>query len=91
MLTMRLQVLADASAAFADAGVDAQVVLERVARVTAEPLRAGCIIRLRADDPQWLDAVTIYDRNPARAGSHLRRQPGRGGDAQRAAAASCQH
>ncbi len=57
--------LADASAAFADAGVDAQVVLERVARVTAEPLRAGCVIRLRADDPQWLDAVTIYDRNPA--------------------------
>ncbi|NTU80459.1 MAG: PAS domain S-box protein [Chloroflexales bacterium] len=61
----RLAVLAAASQAFAQAGTDERTVLDLVARRTADPLGAGCIIRLRSDDEQWLDVVTIYDQNPA--------------------------
>ena len=62
----RLQVLADASHAFAEAGADTQVVLEQIARIIADALVAGCVIRLRADDGPWFDTVTVYDRDPAR-------------------------
>ncbi|NTU80412.1 MAG: PAS domain S-box protein [Chloroflexales bacterium] len=60
----RLQVLIDASQAFAAAGMDARAVLERIARIIADALRAGCVIRLRADDGPWLDTVTVYDPGP---------------------------
>ncbi|NTU83454.1 MAG: PAS domain-containing protein, partial [Chloroflexales bacterium] len=60
----RLQILADASQAFAAAGTDVQAGLDRVARISAEPLEAGCVIRLREDDSPWLPAVTIYDPDP---------------------------
>jgi PAS domain S-box-containing protein len=63
--TVRLQVLADASQAFASAGIDAQALLERIACISADSLHAACIIRLRTDDPQWLETVTIYDPNPS--------------------------
>jgi signal transduction histidine kinase/PAS domain-containing protein len=56
----RLRVLADASRAFAEAGDDAQVVLEQVARTAAEQLNAICIVRLLSGDGQWLDTVALY-------------------------------
>ncbi|NTU80042.1 MAG: PAS domain S-box protein, partial [Chloroflexales bacterium] len=61
----RIAVLAAASHAFAQAGTDERAVLDLVARHTADPLGAGCVVQLRTHDPQWLHAVTVYDRDPA--------------------------
>jgi PAS domain S-box-containing protein len=61
----RLQVLADASHAFAEAEADDQVVLEQIAHISADALVAGCVIRLCADDGPWLDTITVYDHDPA--------------------------
>lgn len=61
----RLQVLADTTRAFAAAGTDEQVVLERVAHWAAATLAGACLIWLRADDPQWLRPATIYDPDQA--------------------------
>jgi len=58
-----LQVLADASHAFAEVGTEYQTLLDQIARTTAEVLGAGCVIRLLSDDRQWLDAVTVYNPN----------------------------
>ena len=60
----RLRVLADASRAFAEAGDDAQEVLEQVARTAAEQLDAICIVRLLSGDGKWLDAVATYHSDP---------------------------
>jgi PAS domain S-box-containing protein len=60
----RLRMLADASRVFAEAGIDYQLVLDQIARTSAEQLDAGCVIILRSDDRQWLRAVTFYDRDP---------------------------
>jgi PAS domain S-box-containing protein len=60
----RLQILADASHAFAEAGVDEPTVLDLVARITSDALGAGCVIRLCEDGSPWLPAVTIYDPDP---------------------------
>jgi PAS domain S-box-containing protein len=63
--TARLQLLADASTAFAEAGMDEPALLETLARGTAEALGAGCVIRLRRDGASWLHAAAVYDPDPA--------------------------
>ncbi len=60
----RLQILADASEAFTAAAADVPKVLDRIAHYTADALGAGCIIRLRGEDRDWLEAVTVYDPDP---------------------------
>jgi PAS domain S-box-containing protein len=61
----RLRVLADASRAFAEAGGDRQVLLDRMARIFAERLRAACTIRLISDDGEWLDIAALGHYDPA--------------------------
>jgi signal transduction histidine kinase/DNA-binding NarL/FixJ family response regulator len=60
----RLQVLASAARAFAEAGTDYQAVLDRVARVTAELLGDTCSIRLLSADGERLEMKAIYDIDP---------------------------
>jgi PAS domain-containing protein len=61
----RLQILAEASRAFAEAGGDDQALLDQVARVAAEQLHATCSIRLLSDDGQWLDLTAVGHYDPA--------------------------
>jgi signal transduction histidine kinase/PAS domain-containing protein len=60
----RLQVLASAARAFAEAGTDYQAVLDRVARVTAELLGDTCSIRLLSADGEHLEMKALYDIDP---------------------------
>jgi PAS domain S-box-containing protein len=60
----RLQVLADASRAFAEASLDYQALLEIVAWHVAELLRDGCGILVLSDDEQSLYPVALYDVDP---------------------------
>ncbi|MBI3653021.1 MAG: PAS domain S-box protein [Acidobacteria bacterium] len=57
----RMQLLADASQAFAEVGTDLQSLLERVVRITADAFDAFCAIALRAADDQWFHLNTMYD------------------------------
>jgi signal transduction histidine kinase len=61
----RLNIMADASRVFAEVSTDYQLLLEQVARIAAEQLGAGCIVRLLSDDAQWLDPVALYHPDPA--------------------------
>jgi PAS domain S-box-containing protein len=62
--TTRLHILAEASRAFAAAGMNPQDVLDQVASFATKQLCAGCIIRLLSDDRLWLNAVAIFDHDP---------------------------
>ncbi|HEX9386125.1 MAG TPA: PAS domain S-box protein, partial [Anaerolineales bacterium] len=57
----RLKVLADASQTFATAVQDYQVMLEMVARQTAEALGGSCGVRLLSEDGKWLEMVAMHD------------------------------
>ena len=57
----RLKVLADASQTFATAVQDYHVMLEMVARQTAEALGGFCGVRLLSDDGEWLEIVAMHD------------------------------
>src|SRR5262245_20161880 len=61
---IRLRVLADASRAFAAAGIDEQAVLDLVARRTVELLCDFCLIRAVSDDRRWLQPVAMYAADP---------------------------
>ena len=61
----RLQILADVSRAFAEAGGDYQILLDRIARITAEKLGAACSIRLLSEDGAWLEVAAIGHYHPA--------------------------
>lgn len=62
----RLEVLADASRAFAAAGLDLQSTFDTVARRLAELLGDTCIVRtLRPDGRAWESILGAYDRDPA--------------------------
>ncbi|NJN97580.1 MAG: PAS domain S-box protein [Anaerolineales bacterium] len=61
----RLQTLADTSRAFAEVGTDFQTVLKLATQLIADHLNAGCVIRLLSEDGQWLEAVVVYDQDPA--------------------------
>jgi GAF domain-containing protein len=59
----RLKVLADASQAFAEVGMEYHAVLDRVARRIAGLLSDGCAIRLISEDRVWLLHAALYDRD----------------------------
>lgn len=54
---LRLQILADASRAFATAGVEIQAVLDQIARTTAASLRCSCTIREATADLRELRLI----------------------------------
>ncbi len=58
-----LKMQADASQAFAEAGVSPQAVLDRIASFAAGRLGAGCILRLLSDDGEWLDTAAVCHPN----------------------------
>ncbi|NTV65877.1 MAG: PAS domain-containing protein, partial [Oscillochloris sp.] len=60
----RLQLLADASAAFAEAGMDEHALLALLAQRTAEALDAVCFVRLPSDDGQWLVVAAAHITDP---------------------------
>ncbi|NTU83944.1 MAG: PAS domain S-box protein, partial [Chloroflexales bacterium] len=60
----RLQILAEASRAFAEAGTDYDTVLGRVARTLVPLMGEGCVIALISDDGAWLQASHVYDVDP---------------------------
>ena len=61
----RLNVLAEASRAFAEAEADYQSVLNLVAQRVVEALGDFCIIRMLSDDQQLLQAVALYYYDPS--------------------------
>ena len=62
--TARLQILADASHAFAGASTDYQSVLSIVARQTSDKLGCASFVRLLTEDGQYLKLVIGHDANP---------------------------
>ena len=63
--TARLKVLADASHAFATAGMHERDLLNQIAAFLAEHLSSGCVICLLDPTEQWLDVVAIAASDPA--------------------------
>lgn len=51
--------------AFTDPGVDYNVLVDTIARKTAEIMRCFCVFNLISDDHQWLKPVATYDVDPA--------------------------
>ncbi|HEX5690276.1 MAG TPA: PAS domain S-box protein, partial [Roseiflexaceae bacterium] len=60
----RLQVLADASHAFAEASANYQELLDQIVRIVAEQLQAVCIVRLISHDREWLETAALYHADP---------------------------
>jgi PAS domain S-box-containing protein len=61
-----LQVLADASRAFAEVGAAYEALLDKVIYTTVTVLGEGGSIRLLSADGAWLQRATLYDRDPAK-------------------------
>jgi PAS domain S-box-containing protein len=59
----RLQLLADASHAFAEAGADYQGLLDQIVQTIGEQIGAACVIRLLSEDQQWFDVVALYHQD----------------------------
>lgn len=62
----KVRLLADISLAFAEAGVDYEVIVETIARRLTESVGDGCIIRLLSDDKNVLELLAFYHRDAAR-------------------------
>ncbi len=60
----RLNVLAEASRAFAEARLDLPALLEAIARRVVETLGDVCVIRLLSDDGRRLEPVAMYHPDP---------------------------
>ncbi|HEX2571366.1 MAG TPA: GAF domain-containing protein, partial [Polyangia bacterium] len=60
----RLQVLADAAAAFSEHGFDLTAVVETATRMVSEELGDACILRLVSRDGRWLEPVAAYYPTP---------------------------
>lgn len=60
----RLQVLADAAAAFSEHGFDLTAVVETATRMVSEELGDGCTLRLVSRDGRWLEPVAAYYPTP---------------------------
>jgi signal transduction histidine kinase len=60
----RMEVLAEISRTFAEAGLDYQSVLNTVARRTAELIGDSCVMTLFSDDQQRSYPVSFYHRDP---------------------------
>ena len=63
-LEERLSVLSDSMAAFAEATVDSQRLLDTVARRVAEVVKDYCIVLLLSDDGRTLIPAAIFDPDP---------------------------
>ena len=63
-LEERLSVLSDSMAAFAEATVDSQRLLDTVARRVAEVVKDYCIGLLLSDDGRTLIPAAIFDPDP---------------------------
>jgi PAS domain S-box-containing protein len=61
-----LQVLADASRAFAEVGTAYEALLDKVIYTTVTVLGDGGSIRLLSEDGAWLQRAMLYDRDPAK-------------------------
>ncbi len=61
----RLQVLAEASRAFAKAVPDWQATVETIAQRTAETIGDACVLSLATEDRRWLVPVAWHHPNPA--------------------------
>ncbi len=59
-LEQRLRVLADASAAFAEATVDLDSLLETIARRVAQVLQDYCVVQFVSDDETTLTLAAVY-------------------------------
>jgi PAS domain S-box-containing protein len=67
----RAKMLAEASQVFANAGLEFQILLETVVRLTVELIGEACIITLVSEDGQWLNPVAFHHSNSeARALMH---------------------
>lgn len=62
---VRLRILADASRAFADAGLELDCALDAIVRFVADAIGDACIVRLLAADGVTLVAAAAHDRRPA--------------------------
>jgi len=62
---LRLQIIAQASQIFADAGISYSSALETVTKTTAEMIQGSCIIWLASENAQWLDSVAFHDVDPS--------------------------
>ncbi|KPV54421.1 hypothetical protein SE17_03855, partial [Kouleothrix aurantiaca] len=65
----RLQILAEASRAFAEAGSEERALLTQIAHKIAGHLRAACTIRMLSEDGQNLDIAALGHYDPADLGS----------------------
>lgn len=63
--TRHLQMLAEATRAFAEVSLDLGALLERIARHAATILGDMCVLRLLSDDGVWLNPVAVF--HPQRA------------------------
>jgi PAS domain S-box-containing protein len=62
----RISALAEASRAFAEATLDLQTALHRVARTVVGLIGDGCVIRLLSEDGEQLVPAAIHHHDPAR-------------------------
>lgn len=65
--TQHLQMLAEATRAFAEFSLDLEALVERIARHTATILRSVCVLQLLSDDGIWLDPVIVFHAEPSPA------------------------
>lgn len=59
--TQHLQILAEATRAFAEVSLDLGALLERIARHAATILGDVAVIRMLSDDGLWLNPVAVFD------------------------------
>ena len=65
--TQHLQLLAEATRAFAEVSLDLEALVERIARHAATILRGVCVLQLLSDDGIWRDPVVMFHPEPAPA------------------------
>ena len=58
--TQHLQMLAEATRAFAEVSLDLDALVERIAQHAAAILGDVCVVRLLSDDGIWLDPVVVF-------------------------------
>lgn len=75
MQALRAQTLADASKLFNTAGLDVQVVLERVVQSVADLIGDTCTLRSLSADGEWLTLEAVHHPDPAALAAIRQVQP----------------